>query len=292
MELWFIFALGSVLMNGLGSFSIKVAAQRGYDSSVVVFSTAVVTLLLLIPFTLSFDGVRVLTMVLALVAFGSGVLISGTAILKINALRHIDSTIYFPLFKMVSPAITIVLGLLLFGETFSTTEWVGLIFSLLVPLLLIHTKENARQSNLLMGLVLVLVTGLLSALSAGIQKYATDQFDAVLWIVFFAQLGVLFGAMTSTLLKNTPTNFVKLAHDQMRGAMLFFIVWRSVAILLGFAATVYAYELGGPLGVVYTIGSLYILVPIILSIIFYDEHWDIRKICAIILSIAALGFLN
>ena len=48
----------------------------------------------------------------------------------------------------------------------------------------------------------------------------------------------------------------------------------------------------GSLGVVYAIQSLYILIPIILSIVIYKEHWNVRKIFAIILSLAALAFLR
>ena len=56
--------------------------------------------------------------------------------------------------------------------------------------------------------------------------------------------------------------------------------------------SVYAYSLGGSLGIVYTINSLYILIPITLSIMFYNEHWNLRKVTAIALSIAALWLLK
>jgi len=48
----------------------------------------------------------------------------------------------------------------------------------------------------------------------------------------------------------------------------------------------------GTLSIVYTVQSLYILIPIILSIIIYKEHWNARKVVAIILSIAALALLK
>jgi uncharacterized membrane protein len=60
----------------------------------------------------------------------------------------------------------------------------------------------------------------------------------------------------------------------------------------GFFLTLLAFIYGGPLGIVYTINSLYILLPIILAIIFYGEHWNVRKAVAIILSVLALALLG
>ncbi len=57
-------------------------------------------------------------------------------------------------------------------------------------------------------------------------------------------------------------------------------------------ATYHAFADGGPLGIVYTITSIYILIPIILSIIIYKEHWNTQKVVAIVVSILALGLLG
>lgn len=54
----------------------------------------------------------------------------------------------------------------------------------------------------------------------------------------------------------------------------------------------FAYTIGGGLAVVHTILSLYIIITIVLSIIFYNEHWNLQKIAAVTLSIAALGLLG
>jgi len=55
-----------------------------------------------------------------------------------------------------------------------------------------------------------------------------------------------------------------------------------------FTTFLYAFAFNGPLAVVYTIHSLYILIPIILSIIFFNEHWNTRKVIAIVASVAAI----
>ena len=50
--------------------------------------------------------------------------------------------------------------------------------------------------------------------------------------------------------------------------------------------------IGSNLGVVYTINSFSLLIPIILSIFLYKEHFDMKKGLAIVLTIASLFFLR
>lgn len=292
LELWFVFALVSVISNGLSSFSIKIAAYRDYDSKFTVFVSGAGTMLLLAPLALLVDQVESLNWTLVTLSFISGLAISWVAVAKIDALRYIDTTIYFPLFKVVSPLIAIFIGVLLFGDDFSKFEWFGLGLSLAVPLLLITPSENHRQNNLLLGLVFVLLTGIVSALAAGVQKYITNFSDAVLWIVLFSQVGVTVGAYFTFVKKHSLSYLKLMLESHTRKDFLFFWSWRVITIALGFASSVYAYNSGGSLGIVYTIVSLYILIPIVLSIIFYNEHWNTRKVVAIILSVVALWFLK
>ena len=48
----------------------------------------------------------------------------------------------------------------------------------------------------------------------------------------------------------------------------------------------------GLVSIVYTIQSIYILIPIILSIVYFKEHINKRKIIAVILSIIALALFQ
>ncbi len=49
---------------------------------------------------------------------------------------------------------------------------------------------------------------------------------------------------------------------------------------------------GGDLSLVYSINAHYILIPIILSIWYYKEHWNTQKVIAIALSLVALVLLH
>ncbi len=288
MELWFVAALSSALFGGIGAFSIKVAAHRNYHSSALVFTSSILTLIIFVPLAFVVDGIAVLTPVVTAVSFLSGLIISISATLKIAALRSIDSSIYFPLFKVASPFLAVIFGIVLFQESFTNIEWVGLILSLIVPLLLISAAENSRQTNLRLGLVLIGVTAVLTTMAAVLQKYATGLGDVVFWVLLCMQAGVLVGSGVAAFIKKKTI----VSAEIFTRSYMWFISWRAVSISIGVGSGVYAYGHGGPLGIVYTINSLYILIPIILSIIFYNEHWNARKVTAIILSIAALALLH
>jgi len=174
MEIWFFAAICGAIASGVSNFFFKVAAIRNCNAELfILYSslTSIVTMtfvILLWPQPVLGFGWTVG------IVFFSGIISAVAGSMKVYALRYIDSTIYFPLFKLLAPALAIVAGVSYFQETFSPLEWTGLVAGLLVPMMLINPTENGRQNNLIAGLLIVLVTGVLSAATAVIAKYAIE----------------------------------------------------------------------------------------------------------------------
>jgi len=291
MELWFIMAVGGALFSGVAAFGLKIAAQHNFDSELSILYSSIFSATFVTPLAFFIAGLHNFLLFPFFIALVGGILAAMVGIFKIYALRHIDTTIYFPLFKLVSPALAIVLGILLFQESFNTIEWFGIALSLFVPLLLITKGEHSRQNNLIRGLILVLVTGIIAALVATINKYATDLSHQVLWLMVASSTGVFIGSLGLTIYKRGHANIVTTVKEHTNRKLLFVSITRSLFISTSFGMTLYAFVLGGTLGVVQTIHSLYILVPIVLAICLYKEHWNLQKVAAIVLSIAALVLL-
>lgn len=291
LDVWFIFAVASAIVGGLGAFANKIAASRGYNTQQVLIVNALTTMVIFGLPALYFEGLEQLSWPLIGVALLAGLATSPSAYIKVQVLHYIDSAIFLPLFKVVGPAIVIIFGLVFFGESFTAMEWFGLLVSLLVPLLLVSKVEHARQNNLTLGLALVVVCAMTSAIAAGLQKYATDIADVPLWIIFFIAIGILASAVVQYAIKYRGQIFSTF-RQQYEPGVLHISLLRTVFAGGGFLLTLYAFIFGGPLGIVYTINSLYILLPIILAIIFYGEHWNFRKALAIILSVVALAMLG
>lgn len=291
MELWFLLSVLSAILGGLFIFITKIAAERNYD--VVLMSTASLTASAALFFfaTLIFSDFTGFSRLMLVVAIVNSASYMWVNILRHNAMQCIDTAIYYPIYKTITPALTIIAGIFLFAETFTPIEWIGLVLSLLVPLLLISKAEKSRQKDLVRGLRLLLGAAFLAVIATISIKYGTDGTENTWLFIFLTDLGVAVAGMTILLVQKTKQPLIVRLQKLKNTEFLSLIAWMSVFQVTGFATMVFAIA-GGPLGIVYTINSLYILIPIVLSIIFYNEHWNARKIAAIILSIAALGLLH
>lgn len=230
--------------------------------------------------------------VIAVIVFISGMVSALAGSLKIYALRYIDSTIYFPLFKLIVPALAIIVGVTYFQESFTVIEWLGMLVGLLVPLMLITPAENSRQNNLMMGLIIIIITGVLSTMTAVAAKYAIELQLPVNIVLLYTVLGISLGALLLLLRKYGIFKIGTLIRTESSALLVRIAIARSVLIVGGVWAMLYAYSMGGTLSVVQTIHSMYILIPIVLAIIFFNEHWNLQKALAIVLSVGALALLG
>lgn len=292
MELWFILALVSSVFAGLHIFVQKIGSARGYNSSLLNSYSAALSAV--IGFTIAgiFEDFSDFSFLMLAIAFVSGlVYILGTN-LRMDALKYIDATIFLPLHKFVSPLAALVLGIVFFNEVMNATEWWGIILGISVPLLLISSSEKGRQKNMSKGLLLMVVSAILAALVAAINKEGTNIFSSVLLFAAIANaLGALAGVVLYRFRKRDLNNQIKETHFADPKLLLLSLV-SGLAQSIGFFVFILAFKFNGPLAIVYTIHSLYIIIPIALSVIFYKEHWNMRKVVAIVLSIGALILLK
>jgi len=292
MELWFWAAIVGMTLMGLANFVFKLAAKRGYDGSAFSFFGAVTTIPPIIVLALFLSTTTGFSWPAFLFAAASGSLGAINNVCKVLALQYIDTTIYFPLFKLFSPLLAIMFGVVLFQEQFTNPEWIGLLLGLFVPLILITPSENKRQQNLFRGLLLILVTATCAASGAAFMKYATELWPNIGWFLVAQTCGVLLGSVITIALQNYRKFKILGQKEVLYSGLAFWGFVRSAVMTLAMFFVAYAYIGGGTLAVVHTITSMYILIPIILAIIFYNEHWNLQKIVAIILSVASLALLG
>lgn len=291
MEIWFWLALASALTGGIGAFTTKVVAARNADIAVLNMYASVMSAVILFFCTWYFAGFNSFLTLSTVVAFAGASIYLCTLILKVASLKEIDSAIFFPLYKVSGPLFVILLSIAFFSETFTTTEWVGLCLSLMVPLLLISRSENTRQKNLVRGIYLLLAAACIGSVSIALFKYGTDITENVWLFLLVSDLFLAFSSVMILLRRHRRGLFSHMRSEtNVRSLKLVGVM--GLAQASGATTMIFAFAAGGTLGIVYTINSLYILIPIILSIIFYKEHWNARKAFAIFLSVAALALLQ
>jgi drug/metabolite transporter (DMT)-like permease len=137
----------------------KVTAQKKINSSLnsvitFLFSTLILSFFLFLQGLNINSNINTIFLLCTIAGFVYGI----SFILRIQALHHIDSVLFFPINKIIGPIIAIFGGIFLFGETLTKTQFLGVILSVSVPLLLINNTEKHRQKNLFLGLVLLFVS--------------------------------------------------------------------------------------------------------------------------------------
>lgn len=282
----FSWAVLSAVTAGFQIFISKVFAERGGSGEVYTFlmyGTSCVLTMITWAFFGAFPTEGFLYVFVF--AFLSGVTHGIGSIIRVDSLRYIDSTIYFPLNKVLGPLFVLCIGIFVLHEALTTPELIGVFLSFLVPLLLISRVEKTRQKNLSRGLVLLVVSTLLTSGSMFFVKLAVNGGGAVLFVSMASSLAGVTMSVISFLLKHKHVNmYTAHSSDWLIGIAAGFFGYVS------FASIVKAYETGF-LSLVYTINAHYILIPVFLSVWWYKEHMDMRKFAAVILSCITLTLL-
>lgn len=290
METWFLFAIASTIFSGIHIFIQKIGALRGYNSSLLNGYSAGLAAFVGFIAAWIIEGLGELSfLLLGFAVVSGGIHIIGTN-MRMDAFKFVEATVFLPLHKFISPLIALVLGIVFFSETLTTSELIGVMFGVFVPLLLISRAENKRQHDLSRGLMLMLVSATLAAIASAINKEVTNIFASVL---LFAALANTCAALAGAALyryrkQDSNTTGVHFKDPKLLG--LSFV--SGVIQAISFGTFMLAFEYGGPLAIVYTIHSLYILIPIVLAIILYKEHWNLRKVFAIVLSLGAIALMG
>jgi drug/metabolite transporter (DMT)-like permease len=282
----FLWTLAATVAAGFHVFVSKVTAQRGLNGALNgVFSYGIPALISLGIFGIYFH----LPVGWEWVAFWAaldGLLYGIGSVIRIESLRHIDSTIYFPINKILGPALIVIGGVVLFAEHITPLQWLGIGGAFLIPLLLIERTEHARQKNLRKGLLLCVASTLIIVASTVAIKYGLAYADS-LW--FFMVIANSTAALTSLALYAKSISF---SQSNIRVTKTDISTGLAVGTLGFISVFTFCTALqAGYISIVYTIHAHYILIPIFLSVWWYGEHMNLRKFAAVALSCVTLMLL-
>ena len=282
METWLIYAIISVFAAGLYSFMAKVAAERSYNTSLMmIYSYSFATILSGI-YCLYYK-VQVIDLYLILLfAAGNSLFYFGSTVSRVKSMKYIDTVIFFPIYKTVGPIIITIVSFFYFAESLDSKELLGILLGITVPLLLITKDETNIQKNLKKGIILVVATALLTSCAAVFTKQIPLHNLNVDAYVFISMLmGAIFGKISYKFIQTGAQQ----KNMNTKGLLLFAVVLGSIHLI---TITTFTRALTGNLAVVFTINSFSILIPIVLSIFFYKEHFNFKKGFVIFLSVLSI----
>jgi len=282
METWLIFAIISVFAAGFHNFTLKIAAEKHYDISVInIYSYAIATIIfwsyILFNYqNMIFDNFLIIFIIAILNSFFFFI----SMFSRIVSMKNIDTVIFFPLYKTMWPVLVTFVSIFFFWESLQLKEIIWIIIWIAIPLLLITNSEKKIQKNLFLWVVLVWVTALLTTITSWLSKeIMVKEYNLTLFL-FLVSISWLIFSLISLLYFNKKKKTLK-----TKWIFKFWIIswFLHLASFLSFMLA-----LKGNLAIAYTINSFSILIPIILSVIFYKEHFNLKKWLIIFLSIISI----
>lgn len=284
MELWFIYALSSAIFMGFYVFIQKISAEKNHNSANTTFYSM---------FTSSIVGViyiiitkEILTsIVFILIVSTINILFYYTAVVtRIDALKLMPATIYLPLYKIISTFILFFITILFFKEEIKLIQFIGIIFATLVPILLIEKKKKKKKKfKIEKGIILLIIGAIGTVGSSSVSKYvASSELNILYYVTITYLVGGFLGVLQYKKTKH-------ISHNNI-GSLKWGII-SGILMFLAFMSYLNAFKTGN-LVIVYSINSLSILIPFILSIIIYKEQLNFRKALAVIFTILTLIILK
>jgi drug/metabolite transporter (DMT)-like permease len=147
--------------------------------------------------------------------------------------------------------------------------------------MLITSHEEKRQTNLKLWVSLMLLTSLFAWVSAYFAKWAmVSEVDVPFYLFISMTIGTFISWFSYKFVHKTNWKNYK------KDGILKFSLILGVMHFLSFST--FQHALSWNLAIVFTINSFSILIPIILSIIFYKEHFNMKKAFVILLSIVSV----
>jgi uncharacterized membrane protein len=282
MESWLIFALANAFISWLYNFTHKIAAERNYNISIMTIYTYLVWIIIFWTYLLfKYQNIDFFTIKnIAIFAFWNSLFFILSIFSRIKSMKNIDTVIFFPLYKTFWPILVTLLSIFYFKETLEPKEIIGIIIWIIIPLMLITNSENKRQKNLYLWVVFILITSVLTAISSWISKeFMLQSYNIVIFLFVWSIFWLIFSIFSYYYFNSKKKKYNNVW------------IWKFSIICWVLHAIWYAcftLALTWNLAVVFTISSFSILIPIILSIIFYKDHFDLKKWLIIILSIISI----
>ena len=146
-------------------------------------------------------------------------------------------TVVYPVVRGTSPIFTIIGAYILFGETFSSTQWVGLLLLMMgifgLALYNLIFLETSRET-LPIALILAVCTGCLVALYTTVDAYgirvAINPLAFIVWFFLFDSLSITPYAIYRWSNLNEKPRFLPLAVRGATGGVVAFFSFGSIML--------------------------------------------------------------
>jgi len=281
MTMWYGYAAVALLCYGLQGFLYKVSAKKGCNTAVTMFFfMSTVTILAAASFfmfgeKIKSPGALVILSILNAIFF----FISTSCTME--GLKIIPANVFYPVIRS-STGLVVLFSLLYFHDSLSSYQWIGIVLSLLVILILMGKGERRRiERGMRLKAVILLSVAFLATATVTV---ASSLKTPLAFITLSYGLNI-FISLTAA------KNFKEKGGKQITNASVIIGISIGIVNFFGFISLLRAFALYR-LSIIATLVGLSFIVPILLSMIFYKERITVARVTGVVLAIGAAVLLG
>lgn len=280
---WFELTILSTLLFGIQNFLYKVSAAKKQNSHTVTLASTITVAVASVIFFFVTKGKIIELNFLLVVSFLCAIFTVVNSITKIEGLKFIPTSIFYPIIK-ASIALTLIASIFIFGEVLGLKQWIGIFFIVVVVILLSIQDKSEKIKNLKIGLFFAFGCALANTLYNIVSKFAVERVDYNNFLGGMYIFSIFF-TLTSMRIFEKKEKTKNTKGSLMIGFIIGLFIFTG--FLLGLKALV-----SGPLGIITAINSLSLIIPIILGALIYKEKVTFKRVLAVSLAIIAVILLK
>lgn len=279
---WLPYSLGATLLLGISMAFYKSPAAKGHSRFATMTWFSFVCLILSVIFFYSFLPLTSLSVVGGAAVWGSAFIL--LSLLQMYALSHIGTGALFPITTTTALILTIIIGLIFFKDEVSSLQIVGMVIAVSSIYFYLRKKTAHADARLLVMVGTGII--LLSTFNKIWQKLVAVAFDIHVFQIYqylFALVTALIAAIV--------------IHKKGAGAEL--KKWQNIRVgVLGgifgfFGGYILFIALSrGPVSLINTIHSLYVLPTAIVASILFKEKLTKKTWLLITGTIVAIALIK
>ena len=287
IESWLIYALLACLSMGIFSFTTKVSAEREYDKDLNLTYVYFFSLILSSICLILFGEIKYSYLVLLLVLV-AGYLAPLNLRLRFTTLKFISSSMFVINYRIFSSILLLLSGMFLFSESITNYQIVGVLLGFFIFYLLLEKKDKKEKKiDFKKGVKYLFYNILIVSGIHVTRKYISVSSTDLYFYIF---LTALVGFVASFL--NNPKHVINLHKtSKVPKKIVLFSLFQSFFFVSNLIFFTTAF-ITGNLGVVYKLISYSIFIPIILSIIYYNEKITFKKSIAFVLTVVSVWLFS
>ena len=290
---WFGCTIIATCIYGVLNFMYKVATMHNCSSHKILnTSAATVSILSLITIIISGSEFNNSWNIFFFAIINSAFFALGS-IVKMKSLERIPTSIAFPVTKLDS-VFLIIYSLFIFGDNPSFFQWIGIAISFSMMAFIsynINDKDNSIKNDdsqnskiQTIGLLLAVLAAFSTSISMLTGAFASKNVDKINYMFVSYTLVMVYTFLINRVFYAKKS---KAISQEIKNKTYLFGIIIGILNFTGYFLVLNAFEVG-PLSLIQGISSNAFIIPIILSLFFFNENLNYKKVIVIVMAIISI----